>query len=458
MSSRIVYNPFTGKLTPIRVDSIDVDSDGVIANRVNSEIDSGVSNAGGIIAVHTDSVIAKALRPGGMIFDAIDSDYDTHTRVALDSGGLIKLAVDSDIAAFFAAQDLDDSVNIQSQFDSAFPSAFDTRFALQDTHDSVAVQGQIDSAFPAAFDTRFALQDTHDSVAVQGQIDATIASADTHDSVAVQGQFDSAFPSAFDTRFASQDLHDSVAVQGQIDSAEAIVRTASEGGYELTGGFTDRTTGTAGASDVGTDVEYTDAMVEAGSWLRFGLDSAAQDSNDGPYWADGAGSEFEAPGSGTTAYRGKGLFSGFYMPHGVTALFNFTDDSTNSTYNEAKSSGTLQYNAASGSLDVSQLNEGDFVSVRFDFNVTPQFANTTLEVGLIWQTRDSNDVETFTFALTGEPIFYGSGTTGKTFLNRPIITAYLASNEDVNARALPAVRSDQPIYIQPLTTLFTVGR
>ena len=90
--------------------------------------------------------------------------------------------------------------------------------------------------------------------------------------------------------------------------------------------------------------------------------------------------------------------------------------------------------------------------------MTPQFANTTVEVGLIWATRDSSDNVTFTFALTGEPLFYGSGTTGRTFLNRPIITAYLASAEDVNARALPAIRADQPCFIQPLTSLFVVGR
>ena len=44
-----------------------------------------------------------------------------------------------------------------------------------DTHDSAAVQAQFDSAFPSAFDTRFALQDTHDSAAVQAQFDSALA-------------------------------------------------------------------------------------------------------------------------------------------------------------------------------------------------------------------------------------------------------------------------------------------
>ena len=235
------------------------------------------------------------------------------------------------------------------------------------------------------------------------------------------------------------------------------ITEVSEGGYEFTGGFTDRTTGSAGVSDVGTDVEYTSAMVSANSWLRFGLDSDQNVANDAPYWANSSDSD-EAPHAGTTDYIGKGVFSGAYMPAGVTSMFNFSEDSSTSTYNQAQTSGDLQYNAASGSYDMSQLNTGDFCQFRFDFNLTPEFANTTVEVGLIWQTRDADNNPTFTFALTGEPLFYGSGTTGKTFLNRPIITAYLASAEDVNARALPAIRADQPVFVQPLTTLFTVGR
>lgn len=236
-------------------------------------------------------------------------------------------------------------------------------------------------------------------------------------------------------------------------SDSTTILTASEGGYEFTGGFSDRVSGTAGASDLGNDVEYTQAMVDANSWLRFGFNATRQQDNDTPYWAN-SDNPNEAPHSGTTDYIGKGLFSGAYMPKGVTSLFSFDDDTA---YNAASTSGTV-YNAATGSYDMSQLNVGDFCQFRFDFNLTPQFANTTVEVGLIWATRDSSGNITYTFALTGEPLFYGAGTTGQTFLNRPITTAYLASAEDVNARALPAIRADQPVFIQPLTTLFAVGR
>ena len=243
------------------------------------------------------------------------------------------------------------------------------------------------------------------------------------------------------------------------DSAQVVTNTTNiigaKGGYEFTGGFTDRVSGTAGASDLGNDIEYTQTMADANAWLRFGLDTTRQTANDQPYWGNSATNAIEAPHSGTTDYIGKGLFSGAYMPSSVTNMFDFSDATT---YNNAVASGTTQYNAATGSYDMSQLLVGDYCQFRFDFNLTPQFANTTVEVGLIWATRDASDAVTFTFALTGEPLFYGAGTTGQTFLNRPITTAYLASDEDVNARALPAIRSDQPCFIQPLTTLFTVGR
>lgn len=57
--------------------------------------------------------------------------------------------IDSDIFTSGVA----DSAQVQAQFDSAFPSAFDTRFALQDTHDSAAVAGQISATFPSITDS-----------------------------------------------------------------------------------------------------------------------------------------------------------------------------------------------------------------------------------------------------------------------------------------------------------------
>ena len=41
------------------------------------------------------------------------------------------------------------------------------------------------------------------------------------------------------------------------------VTQAAQGGYEFTGGFTDRVSGQAGANDIGNDGEYTSGMVSA---------------------------------------------------------------------------------------------------------------------------------------------------------------------------------------------------
>ena len=219
----------------------------------------------------------------------------------------------------------------------------------------------------------------------------------------------------------------------------------ADGGYEFTGGFQDRLTGQAGANDFGTFVSYTDQMAEDERWLRFGFSSAANVANDQQYWGE----------TDPTYDSTKGLFGGLHMPGGVTNLFDFGFNAA--SYSNA-SEGSLKYTAADGSIDFSECRVGDLALVRFDFNVIPQISNTTVEVAMIWQTRDSNNNPTFTFALTGEPLFYGTGTVGRTFLNRPMLSAYFASAEDVNARALLAVRADNPIQVAPLTTLVTIVR
>lgn len=228
---------------------------------------------------------------------------------------------------------------------------------------------------------------------------------------------------------------------------DTVMPTYGVGGYEFTGGFTDRTTGTAGASDVGSNVQYTTAMRDAGTFMRFGFDSTSQNANDNAYWTD--------PTPSPTA--GIGLFGGLHMPAGVTSMFDFDFDEP-AGYSAAVTTGDLQYTAATGSYDFSQLRPGDQAIIRFDFNVLPQVGNTTVEVGLIWQTRDSDGNPTFTFNLAGPSAYFSESSVGKTILQRPTMTAYFASEEDVQARALPAIRSDNLIQIQPLTTLFTIVR
>ena len=249
-------------------------------------------------------------------------------------------------------------------------------------------------------------------------------------------------------------INNMIPSSGDIQVDQTIIDSGI-GGYEFTGGFADRTDGQTSVNLVGTNVEYTQAMANNEDWLRFGFSTTQQTANDLPYWTDDVDNPDEAPHSGTTDYIGTGLFGGAYMPAGVTSLFAFDD---NTAYNAADTTSPLTYNAAQGSYDFSQCNAGDLALVRFDFNAIPQYANTTLEVGLIWATRDASDNITFTFPLVTQPIFFGTGTVGRVFLNRPLITAYMASSEDVNARALPAIRADNPILIQPLTTLCTIKR
>lgn len=220
--------------------------------------------------------------------------------------------------------------------------------------------------------------------------------------------------------------------------------TGGEGGYEFTGGFSDRLAGQSGENDFGTLVSYTQDMADNDRWLRFGFSESARDANDSPYFP--IGSNYD----GT-----KGLFGGEHLPRGCQSLISFNDSTS---YNDAVIVGDFQYTAAGGSLDFSTCRVGDLALVRFDFNVVPQVANTTIEIAMIWQTRDEDNNATFTFPLTGTPVFYGNGTVGKTFLNRPLISAYFASEEDVNARALLAIRSDNPVQIAPLTTLVTIQR
>ena len=235
----------------------------------------------------------------------------------------------------------------------------------------------------------------------------------------------------------------------RFSSSSSGIKQVTDSGLSFTGGFTDRTTGTAGSSDVGSNRSYTTDDATNRRWMLFGLDATQQAANDNIYW--GSPDTAAMPNYDAT----KGLFGGTQLPYGVDKLFDF-----NST--EFSADGTLSggdpYLGASGTLDFSTCVVGDKLECRFDFNAVPQIANSTLEVALIWATRDANDAVTFSFSLAGQPVFYGTGTVGETFLNRPVITAYFASDEDVNAIALPAIRCDNAIQIQPLTLLAAIQR
>lgn len=218
-------------------------------------------------------------------------------------------------------------------------------------------------------------------------------------------------------------------------------------GYEFTGGFADRGAGAAfGVRSVANDTEYTQAMVDANTWMRFGFDATNQAAYDFAYWTN--------PAPSSTA--GIGLFGGDHMPDGVTSMFDFSSNDV--AYNQATTLGSMSVTAATGSFDWSQAVPGDLAKVRMDLNLTPSAAHTTIEPALIWSTRDADDNITFSFPLTGQPFTLGAGSAGKTFPIRVELSAYFASAEDVNARALLAIRADQVCFVQPYTTLAVLIR
>lgn len=213
-------------------------------------------------------------------------------------------------------------------------------------------------------------------------------------------------------------------------SSEALLKTDS--GYSRTTAFVD------------SSVNYTVSDVNSEVFKVFSLDQANHLANDNPYWTT------PTP-SGTT---GIGLFQGANLPEGVSSLVDY-DYVFNNNY---PSNGTTGFEGSTGRIKLNDCQYGDLLKVRFDFNVIPQISNTTVEPALWYSNRNADDDITFTFPLTAQPIFYGSGTVGKTYLNRVEISAWITSDEDVNALALPAIKSDNPVIIEPLGLLITIIR
>jgi len=207
---------------------------------------------------------------------------------------------------------------------------------------------------------------------------------------------------------------------------------AGESGYSRTTAFTD------------SSVSYTVQDVNNELYKVFSFNRANHLANDNPYWS------IPTP-SGET---GIGLFQGANLPDGVTSLMDY-DYVFNDNYD---ANGSTGFEGSTGRIKLNDLVYGDQIRVRFDFNVIPQIANTTVEPALWYSNRNDSDDITFTFPLTAQPIFYGGGTVGNSYLNRVEISAWITSNEDVNALALPAIKSDNPIIIEPIGILITVIR
>lgn len=215
-------------------------------------------------------------------------------------------------------------------------------------------------------------------------------------------------------------------------------------GYSHTGAFADKPTNNNYVWEAGAGINYTSADVEAELYKVMSLSRGVHEAVDNPYWS--------TPQPNTEL--GIGLFRGANLPEGVNSLVDY-DFVYNDNYDPNGSTG---FEGSTGRIKLNDCVYGDQLRVRFDFNVIPQIANTTIEPALWYSNRNDSDEITFTFPLTTTPIFYGGGTVGKTYLNRVDISAWITSNEDVNALTLPAIKADNPVIIQPLGLLITILR
>lgn len=220
-------------------------------------------------------------------------------------------------------------------------------------------------------------------------------------------------------------------------------RTAA--GYAHTGAFAGKPLSNNYVWEASSGITYNSSDVAAGTYKVFSLDNDVHLAVDNPYWTT----------PDVSGLPNVDLFNGYALPSGVDSLFDYEYD-----YDVEYSgfTGTTGFEGSVGRIKLNDLQYGDQLRVRFDFNVIPQIANTTVEPALWYSNRDSNDDITFTFPLTTSPIFYGTGTLSKPFLNRVEISAWIISDEDVNALVLPAIKSDNPVIIQPLGLLVTIIR
>ena len=222
-------------------------------------------------------------------------------------------------------------------------------------------------------------------------------------------------------------------------------------GYEVTGGFKGKQEGNGfvWTTQPGDGIFYTQDDVDNGRFKVFEFDYNVHLQTDGPYWTSDPAADI--------AMSGSGLFGNIYTPMGVTegtkGLIDFQTVFTQGLYTNGDG---IDF---TGSIDLRDTQKGDQLRVRFDFNAIPLISNTTVEPALWYANATAADrTPTFRFPLTTQPIFFGAGTAGKTFLNRVEISAWIAGDEDINSISLPAIKANNPIIIQPNSILVTVLR
>ncbi len=192
-------------------------------------------------------------------------------------------------------------------------------------------------------------------------------------------------------------------------------------------------------------IDYTQADADAGTFKVFGFDYDAHLALDNPWWT-----ENPTP-SGQT---GIGLFQGGNLPAGTTSLIDYTYNFDNN-YDPNGSTG---FEGSTGRIKLNECQYGDLLLVRFDYNIIPMIENTTVEPALWFSNRDDQDNITATFPLTETPSTFVAGSPGNVYLQRPLLTAWIANDGDVNALCLPAIKADNPVIIQPLGALIIILR
>lgn len=209
--------------------------------------------------------------------------------------------------------------------------------------------------------------------------------------------------------------------------------SGTKGGFTFTSGFARRIVDGFNSEPIRIDSDNVN------KWVPLDFSSAIQDEVDEPWW----------PGANPS--NGIDLFGGSALPYDVSRMLDFTTQWSTAAYPEVSDQlGTTR----TGTLRFDELDTGTTNLLRYDMHITPQIANTTVEVGLWFENRSTLDgTPEYAFPLPGDPLFFGTGTVGNTYLSRPIGTMYIASAADQYAYAIPVVKSDNPITIEPLSLL-----
>ncbi len=139
-------------------------------------------------------------------------------------------------------------------------------------------------------------------------------------------------------------------------------------GYSHTGAFADKPISNNFVWQAGAGINYTQSDVSNEAYKVLSLSRSVHNAVDNPYW--------ETPSP--SGKKGVGLFQGANLPEGVNSLLDYDFD-FDSVYGADGSTG---FEGSTGRIDLSDCVYGDQLRVRFDFNIIPQIANTTVEPAL----------------------------------------------------------------------------